>query len=346
MTYTIIGGDKNEYGPITDSDMRQWIAEGRLNAQSLAKNETDIAWRTLGSFPEFKDVLATVTPSSFRQGAPNSPLTTTVDFLPRDYELDIGGCVSKGWTLYKNNFGTLFLAFIIEILIIAAAGAPLNMIVNHLIPKHTPDLMIYSLTMTFLVACLIALVFGPVMGGLYHVFIQAGRNLPVNIGGLFIGFKRNYKNLFLGQLILTVISSVCMIPYNAVSYAKVLPLLDQMQHASPADMQNLLPQFFGAFGSALPVLLVCMIPLAYLTISLQFTLPLIVDQQLSLGTALKSSWNMVHRHWLQVFGLTIVAGLVSISGIFGCLIGIIVTLPIGLATMMAAYETIFGLRKN
>jgi hypothetical protein len=346
MTYTIIGGDKKEYGPITDTDMHQWIAEGRLNAQSLAKNETDTAWRTLGSFPEFNDVLATAAPSSSRPGAPSTFVTPVVDFLTRDYELDIGGCVSKGWTAYKNNFGPLFGAFLIGILIIVIASTPLNMIVNSMVPKHTPDLMVYSLTMSFLLACLMALVFGPVMGGLYHVFIQAGRNLPVNVGDLFIGFKRNYKNLFLGQLILSLISSLCMIPYNVVTYAKVLPLVDQMQHATPADVQNLVPQLFSALGASLPVLLVCMIPLTYLTVSFQFTLPLIVDKQLNFGAALKSSWKMVHRHWLQVFGLTIVVGLVSIVGLFGCIIGVIVTIPIGIATMMAAYETIFGIRKN
>ena len=28
--YTIIGGDNKEYGPITDNDVRQWLAEGLL----------------------------------------------------------------------------------------------------------------------------------------------------------------------------------------------------------------------------------------------------------------------------------------------------------------------------
>ena len=31
--YTIIGGDTKEYGPISADDVRQWISEGRLNAQ-------------------------------------------------------------------------------------------------------------------------------------------------------------------------------------------------------------------------------------------------------------------------------------------------------------------------
>jgi len=52
-SYTIIGGDTKEYGPIWREDVLKWIAEGRHNSQSLAKGETDKAWRTLASFPLF-----------------------------------------------------------------------------------------------------------------------------------------------------------------------------------------------------------------------------------------------------------------------------------------------------
>ncbi|HUZ07386.1 MAG TPA: DUF4339 domain-containing protein [Candidatus Paceibacterota bacterium] len=54
--YTIIGGDGKQYGPITGDDVRNWISEGRLNAQSLAKPESDAEFRTLATFPEFADV--------------------------------------------------------------------------------------------------------------------------------------------------------------------------------------------------------------------------------------------------------------------------------------------------
>ena len=69
--------------------------------------------------------------------------------------------------------------------------------------------------------------------------------------------------------------------------------------------------FLRTCPSRLPLLLVCVIPLTYLSVNLQFTLPLIIDKQMSFGMALKSSWTMAHRHWLQVFGLTIVVGLVD-----------------------------------
>ncbi len=61
--YTIIGGDGKQYGPITEGEIRKWIAEGRLNAQSLAKSESDAEFRPLGAFPELADAF----------GAPAAP---------------------------------------------------------------------------------------------------------------------------------------------------------------------------------------------------------------------------------------------------------------------------------
>jgi hypothetical protein len=51
--YRIQGSDKKEYGPISADQIRQWVAENRLNRDSLAASETDPAWKPLGQFPEF-----------------------------------------------------------------------------------------------------------------------------------------------------------------------------------------------------------------------------------------------------------------------------------------------------
>jgi hypothetical protein len=55
-TYIIIGGDGKQYGPISTDDVRKWISEDRLNAQSLVKEESDAEFRPLSKFPEFADL--------------------------------------------------------------------------------------------------------------------------------------------------------------------------------------------------------------------------------------------------------------------------------------------------
>lgn len=72
--YLIMGGDGKEYGPVTDADVRKWIAEGRLSALSQAKSESDAEFRPLAQFPEFAEAFApaaapaTITPPLFKAG--------------------------------------------------------------------------------------------------------------------------------------------------------------------------------------------------------------------------------------------------------------------------------------
>jgi hypothetical protein len=56
--YKIIGGDLKQYGPVTDEEVRKWVAEGRLNSQSLVQVFGDIEWKKLSEFPEFAEALA------------------------------------------------------------------------------------------------------------------------------------------------------------------------------------------------------------------------------------------------------------------------------------------------
>lgn len=58
--YKIIGANQVEYGPISADQLRQWIAEGRVNAQTPAQAEGDATWRPLSTFPEFASSLPPV----------------------------------------------------------------------------------------------------------------------------------------------------------------------------------------------------------------------------------------------------------------------------------------------
>ena len=51
--YKIIGADGREYGPATAGQLRQWIAEGRANAQTPALAPGAPEWKPLGALREF-----------------------------------------------------------------------------------------------------------------------------------------------------------------------------------------------------------------------------------------------------------------------------------------------------
>jgi len=55
--YKIIGADGKEYVPASTDQLRQWIWEGRVNAQTRAQASGNAEWKPLADFPEFHEVL-------------------------------------------------------------------------------------------------------------------------------------------------------------------------------------------------------------------------------------------------------------------------------------------------
>ena len=55
-SYKIVGGDRQEYGPVSGEEVRQWISEGRANGETLGQSEGGM-WKKLSLFPEFADLL-------------------------------------------------------------------------------------------------------------------------------------------------------------------------------------------------------------------------------------------------------------------------------------------------
>jgi hypothetical protein len=81
-TYIIIGHDQKQYGSITDGQLRQWIADGRVNAQTKAQLAGTSEWKSLSEFPEFADAFKSSAPpplsaSTFPVPAKTSALAVT-----------------------------------------------------------------------------------------------------------------------------------------------------------------------------------------------------------------------------------------------------------------------------
>ena len=70
--YKILGGDGQQYGPATGVQIREWIAAGRANAQTLAQAEGSQEWKPLTTYPEFAELASAV-------AAPTPPYLGAVD---------------------------------------------------------------------------------------------------------------------------------------------------------------------------------------------------------------------------------------------------------------------------
>ncbi len=85
--YRIIGADGREYGPITADQVREWITEGRANAQTVARAEGAAQWKPLLEYLEFAPVLARMAP------ALPAPAPISVAPTPRTNSLAMTGLV-------------------------------------------------------------------------------------------------------------------------------------------------------------------------------------------------------------------------------------------------------------
>jgi len=62
--YDIIGGDGKQYGPLSADQVRAWLAEGRLNANSSVRSDTDPQWKPLRDFPELQPLCSGNVPAA------------------------------------------------------------------------------------------------------------------------------------------------------------------------------------------------------------------------------------------------------------------------------------------
>lgn len=61
--YKIIGADQKEYGPVSADQLRQWVDEGRVSAQTSVWSDDGTGWKALSAYPEFATVTVGALPT-------------------------------------------------------------------------------------------------------------------------------------------------------------------------------------------------------------------------------------------------------------------------------------------
>ena len=207
--YRILGADGKQYGPISADVLRQWIAQGRANAQTRVLVEGAADWRPLTDFPEFAADLAAksaaaAAPPPPTVSAPGLADTLAAEILARDYDLQIGDCISRGWNLVMKNFWlTVGASFLIHLIVGVIGGLPL---------------IGWALNAVFI-------------GGLDWMFLKMVRGQKAELGDAFAAFNMAFLPLALFGLVsaLLILGGVvlCILPgiYLAVCWRLFTPLV-------------------------------------------------------------------------------------------------------------------------
>lgn len=88
--------------------------------------------------------------------------------------------------------------------------------------------------------------------------------------------------------------------------------------------------------------LLCILPAFVVGGVLWFTMPLIVDRNLSISEALSASYNATKANWFMFTLFAFVVGLLASLGQFACYVGLLVSYPLYFTITAVAYRDVFG----
>ena len=319
--YRIVGSDGNEYGPVSTEQLRQWIHERRVNGETRVQGE-DGVWRLLREVPELVVLLQPPI-----EVPPLIPAPTEANSIPSDfdgdYELDIVACLTTAWRLFQQQFSTLFGPTMMYVLI------SLSLTILGALPYIG---ILFSLCSM--------VIGGPLMAGLYVVYLRVIRGETPPLGSLFDGFRKMFGHLFLGQWVASILVMLPLLAGILVLFFSVglTVIMGLVKGSASWPAFEVLAPGLGLILLGLPVTV-------FLTVNWMFSLPLILDQRVGFWTAMKRSWRQVRRHWWSCLALLVVMSILNFAGMFCCLVGLVVTMPISMLVLMCAYETVIHGRK-
>jgi uncharacterized membrane protein len=319
--YRIVGSDGNEYGPVSTEQLGQWIRERRVNGETRVQGE-DGAWRLLREVPELVVLLQPPVVAPPLISAPTEANSIPSDF-DGDYDLDIVACLTTAWRLFQQQFSTLFGPTMMYVLISFGLG------IFGALPYIGPLFSLCSMVIS-----------GPLMAGIYVVYLRVIRGETPPLESVFDGFRKMFGHLFLGQWVAGILASLPLLAGFIVLFFSVgLTVIMGLAKGSASWPA------FAVLAPGLGLILLGLPVTIFLTVNWMFSLPLILDQRVGFWTAMKRSWRQVRRHWWSCLALLVVMSILNFAGVLCCLVGLVVTMPISMLVLMCAYETVIHGRK-
>lgn len=302
--YQIIGWDGKQYGPVSANDLRAWLADRRVNADTQVCPVGGTEWKPLSAYPELMGP-----PSSAPAAAPAPAEARDLEALALDdsRSFAIGTCVGRAWDTVRSN-------------LLPCVGATFVVGAASCIASMVP-----------LIGSIVGLLLqGVFYGGLYWFFLKLLRGDAAELGDAFAGFKRNTKDLVLASVvqgaIVVGVVLVLMIPMIALGVGF------GATHKPPETL----------LYAMIPLAVLLLLWVMVVSTMWVFTFPLVIDKGLGFWQAMELSRKTVLRRFWAVLGLLLICGLIAVAGILALVVGIFVAMPVCVATIAAAYDELFG----
>lgn len=284
--YFAIGTDGRQYGPLSEAEIRIYLADGRVSRHSRARRETDAQWVALREMPEFEEVtrpphLGGGSSSSTEAAAAPAQADQRERSASGAHEVDPTSCFRRGFALVAADFWILGLSAVGVMLLLAGftqtglLALPLGVFLNDLL-----------------------------LGGLFVLYIGALRGRRPTLDEVFNRVMAFALRLILAGLVQSLVTAplflitrlavttrspvaagvaaVLAVPtlYLAVAYVFLLPLIADkglgISAALAASRKAVHPQWLRIFGILLAIMLLGVVSLLMAGIPLLITIPVSV----------------------------------------------------------------------
>lgn len=301
--------DKTHAGPVDKATLASLFRSGDITPETLVWKEGMSDWAPYaGVFPP--------PPLETQPVAGPTPDAGELwkDIESRGYDFTMASVLTQSWNLVKANFwpcvGVTLFCYLI---------------------------MIGSQQIPFIGFVAIFLVQPQILAGLGWYFLRQFRGQPATLNDAFEGFRRGYGQQALYMLILMGII-VGIITLFGILAALLLPAIT-----------GVLPEERRGLGAALLVsviLIPFVLAIWHLTVRFLFTSLLILDKGLKATAAMKLSHRVAKIRFWKITGLFLVLGLLFLVSALALCVGVVVLLPIAVASISRLYEDIFGEQKG
>lgn len=230
--------------------------------------------------------------------------------LSTGYEVKIGNYISRGYEIFKANMGAYIGYTVLYFLITSVVNfIPLVNILGSLIISP-------------------CLVFG------FHLVSKhiSQENALPPFNTFFNGFSYLGK-LIVITLITGVVLLICILPFLISVGVSIFALRD----SSSSEILS------AILAGPLPILGVGLLVMTYFGVSWTFSSMVAVFHNKESWAAMEISRKMVGKNWFMILLFLIVVGIIVAAGMLFLFVGIIFTLPLGMCSLYAAFEDIFGL---
>ena len=212
-------------------------------------------------------------------------------------------CIKEGWALIKDQYWIFFGLSLVALLL--GGAVPIVLL-------------------------------GAMMVGLFLCLFEKMAGRPFEFGLLFKGF-----DYFVPGLVVTAIKMIpiiiMIVPYYFIMIATMITSMPRGQ-ASPEDMTRFMTSFFGL---EIIFVLVIMAVSIGVEIFFMFAYPLIADRKLSGLDAVKLSIKAGKANFGGVLSLLLLNAVFSSLGVFLCIVGVYLYIPIAFAAQAVAYRRVF-----